>query len=267
VKVADGYGSRDDGGYGSQGRSAGMKMGGYLFAQPGNAVTQANLLCDRVEAARLTDLAPALDLESPFQPNGQAAQFAIAFLLQVAARGHRPCLYANNAMLSAVLAAVRAAVPGVVVWAARYGANPTVAYDVWQHSDAGSVPGVHGAVDLSVTDNLAALLNASVTFGGVSATEEPEMLVPAGTNEHAELFVKGKTEWYLLSAFGDHVTVHQTVYNGPTPATSGPAYLSGGNNTDWTFDPNRPGPIPIPSGAVQLTIRYTSSHPFTLAAA
>jgi GH25 family lysozyme M1 (1,4-beta-N-acetylmuramidase) len=149
VKVSDGTTIRDDGGYGSAARAAGVATGGYHYGQPGNAVAQANLLCDRVEAAHLTDLAPALDLESPFQPSGQAAQFAVAFLRQVTERGHRPCLYANNAMLSVILPAVRTAVPSVLVWAARYGANPTVDHDVWQYSDAGRVPGVRGTVDLN----------------------------------------------------------------------------------------------------------------------
>lgn len=149
VKVSDGITSRDDAGYGPAGREAGVAMGGYHYAQPGNGVAQANLLCDRVESAGLTDLAPALDIEKPFQPGGQAAQFAIGFLRQVKARGHQPCLYGNNAMLSVILPMVRAAVPDVLVWVARYGADPMVVHDVWQFSDAGSVPGVHGTVDLN----------------------------------------------------------------------------------------------------------------------
>lgn len=150
VKVSDGTTVKDHGNYGINGTAAGVVMGAYHYAQPGDPIRQANILCDQAERAGLTGLAPALDLESPFVANNVARDFAITFLRQVKARGHRPCLYANNSMLTALLGAVRNAVPDVVVWVARYGATPTVPWDVWQHADNGRVPGIAASsVDLN----------------------------------------------------------------------------------------------------------------------
>lgn len=154
VKAADGLDPKNTGGWGPAGRRAGVKMGAYLYAQPGTPVSQANLLCDQAFLQGLSDLAPALDIESNAAiytwGTQEAITFSIAFLNQVKARGYRPCLYGNNSMLTGIRAAVLKAVPETIIWAARYGAQPTVAYDVWQHDDRGVVPGIGGAVDLNV---------------------------------------------------------------------------------------------------------------------
>jgi lysozyme len=149
VKVSDGTSTRETKGYGQAGTAAGLAMGAYHYAQPGDPVAQANLLVDQAGREGLLALAPALDLEDPFTPGMQASDFAIAFLQQVRSRGHRPCLYADNTMLNAILSDVKKAVPDVIVWAARYGAEPSVAYDLWQYSENGHIPGVNAAgVDL-----------------------------------------------------------------------------------------------------------------------
>ena len=149
VKVSDGNEDKPDNGWGAQGRAAGVAMGAYHYAQPGDPVAQANRLCDRSIQAGLTDLAPALDLESPFTPNQDAINFAIAFLRQVKARGFRPCLYASDSMMRTVRGPVKIAVPDTFIWVARYGANPSVPYDLWQYSSSGRVPGISAAgVDL-----------------------------------------------------------------------------------------------------------------------
>src|SRR6187399_906752 len=88
VKVSDGEEDRPDNGYGPAGRSAGLAMGAYHYAQFGDPVAQANRLVHRAVAAGLTDLAPALDLEDPFGPDQTAIDFAIAFLRRVAELGH-----------------------------------------------------------------------------------------------------------------------------------------------------------------------------------
>lgn len=147
VKLSDGNTNREDYGYVSAGHGVGIAMGGYHYAQPGDPVTQANRLIDRCEAYGALDLAPALDLEAPFVPGAAAVDFAVRFLQQINRRGHRPCLYANNSMLNGVLASVRAAVPGLKVWGARYGANLTVPHDVHQYTSTGRVPGITGDVD------------------------------------------------------------------------------------------------------------------------
>lgn len=150
VKVSDGDENRPDNGYGPAGRAAGLAMGAYHYAQFGDPVAQADRLVSRAEAAGLTDLAPALDLEDPFTPGQAAVDFAVAFVRRVAQRGHLPCLYGNNTMLATVRGPVLAAVPQTIIWAARYGAAPTVVHDIWQWSSSGHVPGITaGSVDLN----------------------------------------------------------------------------------------------------------------------
>ncbi len=149
VKVSDGDEDRADNGWGPAGRAAGIAMGAYHYAQPGDPVAQANRLCDRAIQVGMTDLAPALDLESPFTPGQPAIDFAVAFVRQVRARGLRPCLYANDNMMRTVRGPVKAAVPETWIWVARYGANPSVQYDLWQYSSSGHIPGISASsVDL-----------------------------------------------------------------------------------------------------------------------
>jgi GH25 family lysozyme M1 (1,4-beta-N-acetylmuramidase) len=149
IKLTDGETTRSEGGWTAGGKAAGIAMGGYHFAQPGDPVRQANVLVDRCEYFGTLDLAPCLDLEGSFKPNQAAIDFAISFLRRVKARGHRPCLYANNSMLQTVRGPVKAAMPDTWIWVARYGAKPTVTYDLWQHSQTGSVPGIRASgVDL-----------------------------------------------------------------------------------------------------------------------
>lgn len=149
VKLSDGMTTRSDSGYCASLRGAGLAVGAYHYAQPGDPIAQANLLVNRAAACGATGLAPCLDLESPFTPNRTAINFAVAFVRQVRARGHRPCLYANNSMMRTVRSAVLAAVPETIIWVARYGASPSVPYAVWQYSQSGRVPGISaGSVDL-----------------------------------------------------------------------------------------------------------------------
>lgn len=153
VKVSDGLTTRNTNGYGRTGHAAGVAMGAYHFAQAGDPVRQANLLCDRVAAEGLIDLRPALDAEAPGTTN---AAFCIAFLRQVIARGYRPCMYASNSTFVNIGAAVDAAVPDVRRWVARYAGltsteklRPSVRWDVHQFSQAGRIPGISGTVDLN----------------------------------------------------------------------------------------------------------------------
>jgi GH25 family lysozyme M1 (1,4-beta-N-acetylmuramidase) len=154
IKVSDGTGLHNavgasyDYGYVGDARAAGLSTGGYHYAQFGDPVAQANLFIDRCETLGCVQIAPMLDLESPFVANQDAINFAIAFCRRVIERGHKPALYANNSMLSVIRGPFKAAVPNSYVVVARYGANPTVVWDNWQFTSSGSCPGVVGNVDL-----------------------------------------------------------------------------------------------------------------------
>lgn len=154
VKVTDGtttvngLGRTYDYGYVGLARASGLPAGGYHYAQFGDPVAQANLFIDRCIALGAIDLAPMLDLESPFVANQAAIDFAIAFCKRIIARGHKPALYANDSMMRTIRAPFKVAVPNSYIVVARYGANPTVPYDDWQFTSSGTCPGVVGSVDL-----------------------------------------------------------------------------------------------------------------------
>lgn len=144
----NGLGIPYDYGYVGQARAAGLPVGGYHYAQFGDPIAQANFFIDRCEALGAIDVAPMLDLESPFVANRTAIDFAIAFCQRVIARGHKPALYSSDSMLKTVRAPFKAAVPSAYVVVARYGGSPTVPYDTWQFTSSGSCSGVVGRVDL-----------------------------------------------------------------------------------------------------------------------
>jgi lysozyme len=149
VKATDGLSVRDTGGYGAAGRRAGLAMGAYGYAQFGDPRAQYGLLVREAKANGLMDLGPALDLESPFVPGKTATDFAIGWLRMAVELGNLPVFYANDSMMGYLLPAVRAAVPSVWPWIARYGAAPKNSYRTWQYSSTGSVPGVGGSVDMN----------------------------------------------------------------------------------------------------------------------
>lgn len=141
-KGTDGVTTRDTGNWPAQARAAGIACGLYGYAQPGSAVDQYNLLLSTAQARGAMDLSPALDLEDPFVPGNAAAQFAIAWLSRAAAVGQIPVFYANDSMMSYLLATVRNAVPSVWPWIARYGSPPKNTYRTWQFSSTRQVPGI-----------------------------------------------------------------------------------------------------------------------------
>lgn len=276
VKVSDGDEDRADNGYGPAGHSAGLAMGAYHYAQFGDPVTQAERLVHRVEAAGLTDLAPALDLEDPFGPDRRASDFAIAFLRRVAELGHRPCLYGNNTMLNAVLGPVKAAVPETLVWAARYGGAPTVPYDVWQWSSSGSVPGISaGSVDLN---------------RGVIPVDAPGITLPGGSKVPLEaLYVedamtripKGGSEGGMEKAVRYQLAVsmmreHDVVIApGDMPVVLYASYhwaWNSGTGGNPVADPDHPVVVPVqgsysyivPKGTGKVDMLYWADDDFTV---
>jgi GH25 family lysozyme M1 (1,4-beta-N-acetylmuramidase) len=276
VKVSDGNEDRADNGYGPAGRAAGLAMGAYHYAQPGNPVAQADRLIARARAAALTDLAPALDLEDPFTPGPAAASFAVAFLRRVAQLGHRPALYGNNTMLSAVLGPVRAAVPETLIWAARYGAEPTVPYDVWQWSSSGHVPGISaGSVDLNRADAIPYDRPAPGTASSTSTTSITEedctmIRIPKGGSEggidkavNYQLAVSMLREHDVIIAPGDKPVVLYASYHWAWDRGTG------GNPVP---DRNKPVVVPVqgsysyivPKGTGKVDLLFWADDDFTV---
>lgn len=88
--------------------------------------------------------------------------------------------------------------------------------------------------------------------------------LPAGDDLHVNSCVAGCPALYFPGGYSDALVVHQLDFFGATPTDPAPAAtgVGGGHDPatgDWVIDPNRPGPVPVPPGAVMVTVRYSTT--------
>lgn len=143
-------------------RQQGMSVGGYHYAQFGDPIKQADLLCKEVRRLGALTLPPALDIEDPFNANSLARDFAYRFCKRVHDSALRPAVYMNSSMAS-VLKPNLWGIPGLVIWIADYGANDGRRHpslypyegraDVHQYTSKGHIAGIPGDVDLNYPYN------------------------------------------------------------------------------------------------------------------
>lgn len=162
VKVTDGTGPAQVRGDAQVNgcRAAGIEVGGYHYAQPGDPVRQAAVFLAECKRLNALDIAPALDIEAPFIASVETREFAKRFCREVAAAGHRPAVY-MAASWTGIMRPETWDIPGLVIWIAAYGPNdgtrhPTALTryytgqcDVHQYTSAGRPPGVSGNTDLN----------------------------------------------------------------------------------------------------------------------
>jgi GH25 family lysozyme M1 (1,4-beta-N-acetylmuramidase) len=173
IKVTDGVGPaavRADA-YVAGCRSAGIRWGGYHFAEPGDARAQARAFVAELKrlgwAADDRHLVPVLDLENNSIPTASRAAFARAFLEEVHAElGVHVALYSSTSWLAS-LNPDSWPYDWDRTWAAEYSVNDGVRHvivhyggrvDAHQYTSAGSLPGVAGRVDLTWTADIGPLL-------------------------------------------------------------------------------------------------------------
>jgi lysozyme len=141
-------------------RQAGLVRGAYQFFRPAqDPKAQAALLLERLAAAgglAPGDLPPVLDLEVTDGLSDAAVRAAAqAWLDAVEAATGRPPLLYTAAFMAPVLGGGFGRYP---LWVANFDApcpalpDAWVAWRFWQHTSAGSSPGVAGEVDLDVFD-------------------------------------------------------------------------------------------------------------------
>ncbi|HZD26642.1 MAG TPA: GH25 family lysozyme [Alphaproteobacteria bacterium] len=133
--------------------AAGVLRGAYHFFRPScDAKDQARLFCSVVT---LDDAAlpPALDVEVTEGVDPPALRAGIKAWLEAveATLACKPVLYTDPSFWRTNGSADFGAYP---LWLACYSASPELpegwpAWTFWQHSDAGQVPGIVGAVDLN----------------------------------------------------------------------------------------------------------------------
>lgn len=140
-------------------RAAGLVVGAYHYARPGNnpaddARTFAAEL-RRLSAWQAGNLPPCLDME---EPAGNAAGWVRAFIDTLRAElGRREVMvYASSSYVTDQLGGEGWADDGVTLWVAHYGRQPgkpgylSPRVVMHQHSSTGHVPGVAGNCDLNV---------------------------------------------------------------------------------------------------------------------
>jgi len=162
IRAADGSNS-PDGAFGVNWRGAvgaGVTPGAYLFFEPSeDPVAQADLLVSQLRSVGFThgDLVPAIDVETT---DGEPQSVVVANLRTMvdtvsAAIGSLPAIYAAPSWWNGNVDS--SAFTLDPLWVANWGvSSPSVpagnwggtGWQVWQFSDAGSVPGISGRVDL-----------------------------------------------------------------------------------------------------------------------
>lgn len=146
-------------------KAAGILRGAYHYFEPADdAAQQAEFFLATVQPAA-GDLPPALDVEKAGSTSTALWQGVETWLEAVAAATElQPFLYVDPTF--ARENEIPAAFAAYPLWIAEYGvAQPALpagwtAWQIWQHSESGTVAGVNGAVDLDVADGPIAKLLA-----------------------------------------------------------------------------------------------------------
>lgn len=170
-------------------RAAGIHTGVYQFFEPDqDPIEQADLLLSRMGPLGVDDLPPALDVEVTNGLEPAAVATAItAWLEHVEAEaGVTPIIYTRSDFWQSSVAADLGDHP---LWAASWVDGCPDLADTWtdwvfhQYTDAGSIPGISGAVDLDrFNGDLAELLTYGATpdcGDGVCVSGEDPIVCPS----------------------------------------------------------------------------------------
>jgi len=159
---------------------AGLRRGAYCFLRVDHdPAQQAEVFLSLVDGMGPMDLPPVLDIEEigvqGFTPQ-QILDAAHTWLNTVQnALGKRPMVYTDQNTLTAFLKD-STALAGYPLWQAAYRSSPPPTpkgwqqWTFWQHSAAGSVPGIGGNVDLDHFHGSAADLDAFIQGSNLAST-------------------------------------------------------------------------------------------------
>lgn len=149
-------------------KAAGLDVGVYFFSQAINedeAIAEADLAVKTLEGMDL-DLPVCFDPENILNDDEnhtlnkdarsssvtpeQFTKNSVAFCKHIKEAGYKPMVYAN--MLWEAYQLDLSQLPDIPVWYADYEDKPQTpyAYEFWQYSNEGQVPGISGACDLDI---------------------------------------------------------------------------------------------------------------------
>lgn len=264
--------------YVARSREHGFPYGGYHFAEPGSATTQADVFLAQYQRHG-GQLAPALDLESGGIPVAQRPSFARTFLERLHERYPIAVLYASSSWL-ATLQPDTWPFEWDRTWCAHYGNNDgtrhavTTQYrgrvDLHQFTSQGRIAGVDGDVDLSFTDNVGALRLESVVAAASGEEDDmtpPPYLLDAGTNQSISFRIPAWARYITINCPYDKIVVHSVVQATDkippiTPSDPAPFSFVREDKHDGVLR-LRPWLVPVGPGANHGSITYTYSpdHP------
>lgn len=160
-------------------KAVGLPVGAYWFsyaADPDEALLEAKAFLDVIKGKKF-EYPVAYDIESRFQ--AQMSTDAVdaiidAFCKHLEKENYFVALYSYNSFLANNVSEKTRS--QYSIWAADISAEPTVPYDIWQHSFSGRVGGITGNVDLDKSRvDFAELIKAKGLNGfGKDAPEKPE---------------------------------------------------------------------------------------------
>ena len=140
-------------------RLCGVRRGVYFYSQAVNekeAIEEANFVLDCLKERSL-DLPVYIDVEATGTGEGRADSLTAeerttvvhAFMKTIKEAGYEPGVYSNAYFLEHNLNITD--LPDCSVWVANYSDHLSYSgdYDIWQYSDAGTVPGIDHTVDLN----------------------------------------------------------------------------------------------------------------------
>jgi hypothetical protein len=191
------------------------------------------------------------------EPGDATPAQAPGWVVKRRAAGIDPTIYCNASTWPVVRAAFTTAqVAEPHYWIAKYD-NVAAVLDGAVAKQYINPPTSGGHYDLSAVADY---------WPGVDPTapqqEEEPMQVKAAQDGVVYVPTYGKPGLYIQSGYGHNVTVKELTWIGPTPpAPEGGAYL--GQEKDWTFHADRPGPVAVPAGAVVAAVLYSSEADFT----
>ena len=142
---------------------AGLTIGYYHFAHPGEdtAIAEADLFYKCLSQFPKYQIVPTLDIEinkANLTP-AQLTQWVIDFITRLQSYGiPLVMLYSYGPFFDQFLIANKTLAP-CPLWLADYRSQPHLPkgwsnYNIWQYSQAGSIPGIQGNVDLNQANQL-----------------------------------------------------------------------------------------------------------------
>lgn len=213
--------------------TVGLKRGAYHFARPGDPTAQAQFFWHTVQP--LYNGEPlCLDLEVRV---GSEAQWALTFLQTLQHMCSQiPWIYSYSAFTHTYLNDER--LKPYTLWLAAYQSSPPpcpppwTTYQLWQHTDAATIPGIAGPVDES-------LGSMTITMGAAMArVQNPVAAHPMPGGDNSKFAVMG-WDGAMFAFNGANYcgayNQHSDWWGGPSPTTNRAAVDFAWDDDGWGY--------------------------------